>query len=310
MKYARSDRVGLNGMSRSTLRFVAPVLVSLSVMLVAAVLSIELLSTIRAWVGGEGLYSKGHKNATYYLAQYSVSHSEVDFQQYLTAIAFPLGDQKARLALQRNPVDLQAAREGFLAGGSDSADIDSIIVLFRLFGHVGRVRRAIEIWTEGDTYTQRICAVAARMQQASQSGAPPEEQAAIRSELNLINTELTPLAARFSSTLGEVARMTRSLLIIALTIGTLVTGFLCIRVTRARVNERDAKERGLARLTELYAAWSRTSQLISRVSDRGHLFDELCRICVGTSGLSLAAVGLLERDSSRIKFVASHGADH
>src|SRR5260370_7949192 len=143
-----------------------------------------------------------------------------------------------------------------------------------------------------------------------QTSAPSEEQAAMRSELTLINRELTPLAARFSSALGELARMTRSLLILALTIGTLVTGFLCIRVTQARVSEREAKERGLARLTELYAALSRTSQLISRVSDRGHLFDELCRICVGTSGLSLAAVGLLERDSPTIEFIPSPGAHH
>src|SRR5450631_3355525 len=118
---AGSDRTGSSGMSRSTLRFVAPVLVSLSVMLVAAVVSLELLSTIRAYVGGESLFSKGQKNATYYLAQYSVSHSEEDFQQYLMAIAFPLGDRKARLALQRSPVDLQAAREGFLTGGNDPA---------------------------------------------------------------------------------------------------------------------------------------------------------------------------------------------
>ena len=305
MKSARSNGVGSSG-ARSAIRFVAPVLVSLSVMLVAAVISLELLSTIRAYVGGEGLYSKGQKNATYYLAQYSVSHSDEDYQQYLTAVAFPLGDKKARLALQRNPVDLQAARQGFLAGGNDSADIPTIIVLFRLFGHVGPFRQAIEIWTEGDSYTQRICALAARMHQASQSRAAAEE-VAIRSELNLINSELTPLAARFSSTLGEAARMTRSILILALTLGSILTALLCIRVTSARVSERDVKERGLARLTELYAALSRTSQLILRANDRGHLFDELCRICVDTSGLSLAAVGLLERDSSRIEFIASHG---
>jgi diguanylate cyclase (GGDEF)-like protein len=309
MKNARSDRVGLSGMSRSTLRFVAPVLVSLSVMLVAAVISIELLSTIRAYVGGEGLYSKGQKNATYYLAQYAVSHSEEDFRQYLTAIAYPLGDRKARLALQRSHLDWQAARDGLLAGGNDSADISSIIVLFRLFGEVGPVRRAIVIWAAGDTYTERICALAARMQRASTSGAASAEQADIRLELNRITTELTPLAARFSSTLGEVARLTRTLLILALVLGTFVTGLLCIRVTYARVSERDLKERGLARLTELYAALSRTSQLILRVSDRGQLFDELCRICVDTSGLSLAAVGLLDRDNAGIKLVASHG-DH
>src|ERR1700687_1305994 len=110
MKYARSDRGGWNGMSRSTLRFVAPVLVSLSVMLVAAVISIELLSTIRAYVGGEGLYSKGQKNATYYLAQYAVSHSEEDYRQYLNAIAYPLGDRMARLAMQRDPLNWQGRR--------------------------------------------------------------------------------------------------------------------------------------------------------------------------------------------------------
>lgn len=307
MKSARGGPDGSSVTSRSAIRFVAPVLVSLSVMLIAAVMSLELLSTIRAYVGGEGLYSKGQKNATYYLAQYSVSHSEEDFQRYLTAIAFPLGDRQARLALQRSPVDVQAAREGFLAGGNDSADVASIILLFRLFGHVAPMHQAIAIWTEGDGYTQRICELAARMHQAPQTVASAAEEAAIRSELNLINRELTPLEARFSSTLGEAARLTRSSLILGLTMGTVLTGFLCISVTHARVRERNVKERGLARLTELYAALSRTSQLILRVSDRGGLFDELCRICVDTSGLSLAAVGLLERDGSRIKFIASHG---
>src|SRR5258708_34570679 len=99
------------------------------------------------------------------------------------------------------------------------------------------------------------------MPQASEAQAPREEQAAIRSELNLINRELTPLAARFSSTLGEVARMTRSLLILALTLGTFVTGFLCIRVTHARVSKRDVRERGRPGLTQLYAALRMTSQL-------------------------------------------------
>jgi diguanylate cyclase (GGDEF)-like protein len=276
-------------------------------MLVAAVLSIELLSTIRAWVGGEGLYSKGQKNATYYLSQYALSHSEKDFQLYQAAIAFPLGDLKARLALQRRPSDLNAAYEGFLQGGSVPADVDSIIMVFRLFGGVGPVRRAIDIWAEGDSYTSRICALAARIHPADGSEVPAAEQARVRAALHQINDELTPLAARFSSTLGDLARTTRSLLILALALGTLITALLCIRVTRARVRERNAQEQGLARLTELYAALSRTSQLISRVSNRSQLFDELCRICVGTTGLMLAAVGMLKRDRSSIEFVAAHG---
>lgn len=308
MRSDRSSPIGSNGMSRAAIRFVAPVLISLSVMLIAAVASIEVLSTMRAWVGGESLYSKGQKNATYYLAQYTISHSEADFRQYQTAIAFPLGDRQARLALQARPADLKAAHEGFLRGGSAPADIDSIILLFRLFGRVGPVRQAIDIWTEGDAYTMRLCALAERIRPSDGSEVPAEEQTALRAELDQINSELTPLSARFSSTLGQVARLTRTMLIVALALGTLVTGLLCIRVTRARVRERDAKEQGLARLTELYAALSQTSQLISRVSDRKQLFDELCRICVGTSGLMLAAVALLKRDRSGVEFLASHGA--
>jgi diguanylate cyclase (GGDEF)-like protein len=306
-RFDRNHSNDSNGISRSAVRFVAPVLISLTVMLVAAVLSIELLSTIRAWVGGEGLYSKGQKNATYYLSQYALSHSEEDFRLYQAAIAFPLGDLKARLALQRRPSDLKAAYAGFLQGGSDPADIDSIITVFRLFGGVGPVRRAIDIWTEGDSYTLRICALAALIHPTDGTEVPAAEQARIRTALHQINDELTPLAARFSSTLGNLARTTRSLLILALALGTLITALLCIRVTRARVRERNAQEQGLARLTELYAALSRTSQLISRVSNRSQLLDELCRICVGTTGLMLAAVGLLKRDRSSIEFVAAHG---
>jgi diguanylate cyclase (GGDEF)-like protein len=306
-RFDRNQSNDSNKISRSAVRFVAPVLISLTVMLVAAVLSIELLSTIRAWVGGEGLYSKGQKNATYYLSQYALSHSEKDYRLYQAAIAFPLGDLKARLALQRRPSDLNAAYAGFLQGGSDAADIDSIIMVFRLFGGVGPVRRAIDIWTEGDSYTSQICALAVVIHPADGSEVPAAEQARIRAALHQINDELTPLAARFSSTLGNLARTTRSLLILALALGTLITALLCIRVTRARVRERNAQEQGLARLTELYAALSRTSQLISRVSNRSQLFDELCRICVGTTGLMLAAVGLLKRDRSSIEFVAAHG---
>ncbi len=309
MRSERSSPLGSNAMSRSALRFVAPVLLSLTVMLIAAVVSIEVLSTVRAWVGGEGLYSKGQKNATYYLSQYTVTHSEDDFDKYLTAIAFPLGDLQARLALQRRPADVKGAWDGFQKGGSDSADIGSIILLFRLFGQAGPVRRAIDIWTEGDFYTLRLFAVAARIHPSDGSVVPEDQLIAARSELNRINSELTPLSARFSATLGQLARWTRSLLIIALTIGTLITGLLCIRVTRARVRERDAKEHGLARLTELYAALSQASQLISRVRYRKQLFDELCRICVGTSGLMLAAVGMLKRDQSAVEFVSFHG-DH
>jgi diguanylate cyclase (GGDEF)-like protein len=307
MRSESSSPIGSIGPSRSTIRFVAPILVSLAVMLLAAVISIEVLSTVRAWVGGESLYSKGQKDATYYLARYTASHSDADYVPYLSAIALPLGDRQARMALQQRPADLAAARAGFLEAGNYPADIGSAILLFRLFGRFGPVRQAIEFWTAGDSYTMRLTAIAARLHPPDGPRVSAEEQASVTSELYRINGELGPLTAKFAAKLGDLARLTRTLLVIVLALGTLIIGWLCIAVTHARVRERDAKEHGLARLTELYAALSQTSQLISRVSDRRELFDELCRICVGASGLMLAAVGSLKKDQSGIEFLASHG---
>jgi diguanylate cyclase (GGDEF)-like protein len=307
MRSESSSPIGSIGPSRSTIRFVAPILVSLAVMLLAAVISIEVLSTVRAWVGGESLYSKGQKDATYYLARYTASHSDADYVPYLSAIALPLGDRQARMALQQRPADLAAARAGFLEAGNYPADIGSAILLFRLFGRFGPVRQAIEFWTAGDSYTMRLTAIAARLHPPDGPRVSAEEQASVTSELYRINGELGPLTAKFAAKLGDLARLTRTLLVIVLALGTLIIGWLCIAVTHARVRERDAKEHGLARLTELYAALSQTSQLISRVSDRRELFDELCRICVGASGLMLAAVGSLKKNQSGIEFLASHG---
>lgn len=279
-------------------------------MLVAAVFSIELLSTIRAWVEGEGLYSKGQKNATFYLLQYALSGADEDFRRYEAAIRFPLGDYKARLALERSPPDIAAAREGLLEGGSSAADVPSIITVFRLFRNVGQVRQAIAIWTEGDSYTLQLEAIAAQLRPAHGNALTSAERARIIEELNRINHQLTPLAARFSSTLGDLARTTRTLLILALAAGTLLTSALCIRVTQARVRERDAKEERLARISELYAALSQASQLVSRVRDRDSLFGELCKVCVGTSGIELAAVGLQQSGTPHLQFVASWGKPH
>ena len=274
------------------IRFVAPVLLSLTVMLVAAVLSVSRCSR-RFGPGSAGRgCTRRDKNATYYLSQYTLSDLAEDFRLYQSAIVFPLGYWKARGRAGTPAADLRRRPSDFREGGAilPTSTAPSLVQAVR---QPRSGAAAIDIWTQGDGYTLQICALAARAHPADGSTVPAAEQARIRAELHRINGELTPLAARFSSTLGDLARTTRSLLILSLTVGTLITGMLCIRVTRARVRERDAKERGLARLTELYAALSQTSQLISRVSDRSQLFDELCRICVRTSGLTLAAVGLV-----------------
>ena len=78
--------------------------VAIFVLIIAVLISIgyggmEVLSGVRAYVGGEGLWSKSQKQALYYLTKYARSRDEADYLSYLRAISVPLGDKKARLEL-------------------------------------------------------------------------------------------------------------------------------------------------------------------------------------------------------------------
>ncbi len=294
--------------SPSVLRIVAPILAALFVTWLVAVISLELLSTIRAYVAGEGLYSKGQKNAAFYLSQYATSHTEDDLEQYWQAIAIPEGARKARVALLASTADEDAARLGFLELGIHPSDVGGMIRLFRWFHGVEPMKTAISIWTEGDDYTQRISMLAGRLQQLPSGGGRGDERAQILVDLGEINQRLTPLELRFSATLGETARLGRSAVIVSITLASLLTALLCVRVTRARMRERDSYEGGMARITQLYAALSHTSQLIVRVVDQDELFDELCGICVEFGGLKLAAVARFEADTEPVQFIAARDA--
>lgn len=71
--------------------------------------SMNALSSIRAFVTAEGFYSKGQKDASYFLNQYATSRSQQDYQRFLDAISIPLADHDARIALQQSPPNVKLA---------------------------------------------------------------------------------------------------------------------------------------------------------------------------------------------------------
>jgi hypothetical protein len=56
------------------------------------------------------------------------------------------------LALDRQPPDLRAAREGILKGGNHPDDVSSLIWLYLNFRHFSYLETAIDRWTVGDAY--------------------------------------------------------------------------------------------------------------------------------------------------------------
>lgn len=54
-------------------------------------ISLYALSAVRGYVGGESLWSKGQKDAIYYLTLYADSGDQAAFEKYQRAIAVPMG---------------------------------------------------------------------------------------------------------------------------------------------------------------------------------------------------------------------------
>lgn len=181
---------------------------------------IGLLSAGRAYVGGEGLWSKAQKDAVYALARYARYQQAADFQSYEQALDVILGDRQARLELERAEPDLALARAGFLRGRNHPDDIDGMIGLFRHFRHIPDIDKAIDIWTQADAEIDRLMALAQEIRLAVRAGRTGEDaMLPYLGRLSLINQRLMPLEDAFSSTLGQAARLTKTILLVVLFVG-------------------------------------------------------------------------------------------
>src|ERR1700740_3009223 len=79
--------------------------VAITSLLLLAVFCMDVLSSARAYVGGESLSCKSQKDGVRYLLRYSASHDERDWRGYQDAISIPLGDRVAREELEKPQPD-------------------------------------------------------------------------------------------------------------------------------------------------------------------------------------------------------------
>jgi two-component system cell cycle sensor histidine kinase/response regulator CckA len=210
---------------RTTLLITCLFAVIIACLLLVANIGMEILSATRSYVGGEGLWSKGQKDALFYLMRYADTGDERDYARYRAAIAVPLGDRRAREELERPAPDLAAVTEGFLAGRNHPDDIPGMIRLFRRFRSISYIDRAIAIWAEADGEIARVEALAAELRDSVAAG-DRARRVQILAELDAANRRLTALEDTFSLTLGEAARWVQSLVLAT----TLLTGGLLLGV--------------------------------------------------------------------------------
>jgi len=203
-----------------------------------------LLSSMRAYVGGESLWSKAQKDGVFHLQKYAFSHDSDELRAFRADIAVPLGDHEARVEMDKPNPDMRIVRQGFIRGGNHPDDVDGMVNLYRRFYWVSYVQRAIRAWSAGDRYIIQLDEAATRLQHTIESTASsPAQIQSLLAEISQINEKLTPIENQFVDALSEASRTTYQWLqaiMLAATPGLLVLGAaLSMRIIQQRTRADD-----------------------------------------------------------------------
>ena len=239
-----------------------PLLLTMTSMLGLSIASISTLSSLRAYVNGEGRWSKAESQAMADLRRYAATGQEADYQLFRSQLAVPLGDQAARLQLQSAAPDFARASRGLRAGRNDPADIPGMIALFRLFRSSPIMAPSIRLWTDGDTLVLQLVAIAERLHAEMTAGRPDKTN--IRSLLQAaesLHVRIAPQEAGFSAALGAASRKVTSLLVTVLSLCSVA--LVCIGIAIVR--------RHLRRSDKMAAALQASQELVYLEQERSHV---------------------------------------
>lgn len=227
-------------MFKRTSLFLGLLVVVVMTLSAMTVISLNVMSVLQAYAGGESLWSKAQKDAVFLLTRYAASGADSDYQQFREKLRVPEGDRRARLAM-----DLPAPRyndiiEGFADGGMSAHEVSGLIWAYRYFKPQPEVQRAIRYWESGDRYVARLRQLGEKLHAANARNLPPTAVAATVAEINRINDDLMPIEEGFSHALADASRRTRNILIY--TFGTIALALLALSaITMRALNARSAR---------------------------------------------------------------------
>ena len=161
-----------------------------------AMISMYLLGGIRAYVGGESIWSKAHFTAVAHLRAHVHTGDPRHMSEFAAALIPQAGDQLARETLQARPVRWDVARQGFRAGGLHPDDINAMLLLHHLFSQTWLFQPSLQAWARGDALFAELRQLAERSRQLSaEQRRGPQAQALLQAidkiDQRLLTEELT-----------------------------------------------------------------------------------------------------------------------
>jgi diguanylate cyclase (GGDEF)-like protein/PAS domain S-box-containing protein len=257
-----------------------PLIAIAALMLSLFVASLTTLSSIRAFVNGEGMWSKAERQAIAELHRFADSGSQDDYLRFRAELAVPLGDHAARLELQSPRPDYALARNGFLAGRNHPDDVPGMMRLFRLFRHSALLAPPIDAWTRADGFILQLDEIGRQMRAGVTSADPRRSRVrSLLAEVEDIHAEVAPLEDEFSASLGSTSRQVMRLLSLSLAlcsvglvgIGAAISRNMIRRGERTAAALREAEE-------QAFVAQARSHVTLQSISDAVLCTNRACEV--------------------------------
>jgi two-component system, sensor histidine kinase len=262
--------------------------------------AVHTLSSVRALVGAEGLWSKAEKDAVYSLNKYYRTHDEKDYDNFKNFMRVPLGDHKTRLELFKENMNIDSAREGFIEGRVHPDDIDGMIKLLRRFHNISYLSNAIYYWSQGDSIVTELIPISEQLKEQMKEPVPSQKILdSLLQRVDIINGDVTKLEDNFSYTLGVGSRWMEHLIMeilfcVALTVE--ITGLTFSLLVSRSIT------RGLNEITK-------TADKIKRgdLAVRATVFskDEIGQVATSINQMAEQLI-LSNQELSHFAYIASH----
>ncbi len=202
----------LEGIKGRLIVFILLMIMSSFVLVSVNFLTHKINASIRAYLFGESMYSKGQKDAARYLNQYIFYSDSAYIDLFNESIAVPQGDGLARVALEAG-IDNEIVKQHLLQGKNHPDDLNNLIWLFQNFSDVSFMKSAHKAWREADYLINQLDSVANEVYNKS-AGRPltDAEITYYNEKIFELNNRLTEKQDEFSTVLREAGRVAETLL--------------------------------------------------------------------------------------------------
>ena len=248
-------------------------LVALAVTMTAAML--ELQTSATAYIIGESHWSKAQQEVAQALQRYASSGDPAQFARVQETLRIPLGDRSARLALEQDPADIEAARRGFIEGMNSPQDVGRMIRMYRYFHNAPFFRESVEKWRIGDAGVLELKRLGDEIQSVHARGGMNAELAlSFQQQVLDVDARLRPVETAFSQSLVDGTRILKTVLIVASIVLFLAIAWIVLLVLRSTLARIRASE-GTFR-----AAFHQAAVGMLKMSSDGRILEANEAICI------------------------------